>query len=89
MLGGLAVLGYSMVNMGIGLSNMEGGGPSERDGRLVLEVHGRLIREITRAEYNEFRTKEWRAISGTLLLWYYIPFAYFMYAKKDETPSGK
>lgn len=85
-LAGIAVFGYAMVNFLIFIASTDGGSPSIREGRYVLQSHGHLIREITRSEYVALRANELRGFSGHWLVFYFVPFAYFMFAKKPDTP---
>lgn len=75
---------YVIVNFVLFLLATQGGNPAIHDGKFVLQEHGRLVREITQAEYTAFRANEVRGFSGHWLLFYFIPFAYFGFAR----PSG-
>ena len=55
---------YALVNFAIFLVLCEGGGPHERDGRYLLTSHGKVIREISEAEYHQQQAYVVRGFSG-------------------------
>jgi len=79
---GLAIFIYAMVNFALFLVATEGGNPAIEAGQYVLKNHGRLIRELTFAEYEALRANELRGFSGHWLFFYFVPFAYFMFGKR-------
>lgn len=81
---GAAVFAYAIVNFAIFIAAMDGGSPSILEGKYVLQNHGNFIREITQTEYAAFRANELRGFSGHWLVFYFVPFAYFMFAKKPN-----
>ena len=78
---GIAIFAYAAVNFLLFMLATEGGNPDFRDGKYVLLSHGKLIRELTQAEYSSFRANEIRGFSGHWLVFYFVPFAYFMFRK--------
>jgi len=87
---GVAVSIYAVLNFALFIVSTQGGIPSIQDGKYVLENHGRLVREITQAEYVAFRANELRGFSGHWLVFYFVPFAYFMFAQREpEASSGE
>lgn len=81
---GAVILGYAMLNFLVFMFSRQGGSPSIQDGKFVLQEHGRLIRELTAVEYSAFKAKEVRGFSGHWLVFYFVPFAYFMFCKKPN-----
>lgn len=79
---GLAVWIYMMVNFALFAAATQGGNPAVEAGKYVLKNHGRLIRELSGAEYEALRANELRGISGLWLCFYFVPFAYFLFAKR-------
>lgn len=83
---GVAVLAYVVVNFLLFVVAADAGSPSIRDGKFVLEDHGRFVRELTSIEYTAFKAKEVRGVSGHWLYFYYMAFAYFMF-RRQPNPS--
>ena len=81
---GVVVFAYAAVNFLLFVLHTEGGSPSIRDGKYILQSHGHLIREISSAEYAAFKANEVRGFSGHWLAFYYAPFAYFMFLKRPN-----
>ncbi len=81
---GLVLFAYAIANFLLFMAATEGGNPSIRDGKFVLLQHGHLIREITSSEYRSFKVNELRGFSGHWLVFYFLPFAYFMFHKTKE-----
>jgi hypothetical protein len=79
---GLAVFIYAMVNFALFIAATQGGNPAIEAGQYVLKNHGRLIRELSFAEYEALRANELRGFSGHWLFFYFVPFAYFMFGKR-------
>ena len=63
LLTGVSVV-YAIANFVLFIILMEGGAPSERDGKYVLHTHGTVIRELSEAEYHQKRAYELRGFSG-------------------------
>lgn len=82
---GIAMFVYAALNFLLAFRALDGGSPAVRDGAYVLLNHGTLIRELTQAEYSLFKANEIRAFSGHWLVFYFLPFAYFMLRKKFKS----
>jgi hypothetical protein len=85
---GLAVFIYAIVNFALFIAATQGGNPSMEAGKYLLKNHGRLIRELSQAEYVALRANELRGFSGHWLFFYFVAFAYFMFAKRPG-PSNQ
>jgi hypothetical protein len=79
---GICILAYVVLNFALFMMATKGGSPSVQDGKYLLLNHGKLIRELTFAEYTAFRTNEIRGFSGHWLVFYFVPFAYFTFRKQ-------
>lgn len=79
---GLFISAYALVNFAFFMVQAVGGNPSIVDGKFVLLNHGNFIRELTEVEYSTFKANEVRGFSGHWLVFYFVPFAYFMFHKK-------
>jgi hypothetical protein len=80
---GGVIFAYAIINFLLFMVGTHGGSPSIHDGKFILQDHGRLIREITASEYASFKANEIRGFSGHWLVFYFVPFAYFMLCKKS------
>ena len=81
---GVLIFAYAIVNFVFFILAAQGGSPSIRDGKFVLQNHGRLIRELTASEYASFKANEIRGFSGHWLVFYFMPFAFFMFREKSN-----
>jgi hypothetical protein len=81
MAAGVTVFVYAMVNFMLFLAAAQGGTAASVNGRYVLQNHGEVIRELNDTEYTAFKANELRGFSGHWLLFYFVPFAYFFFAK--------
>ena len=79
---GLAIFIYAIVNFILFAAATQGGNPVIEAGQYLLKSHGRLIRELSFAEYEALRANELRGFSGHWLFFYFVPFAYFMFGKR-------
>lgn len=50
----------------------EGGVPGQRNGKKVLENHGRMVKELTDREYEQQQDNEARAFSGHWMIFYMV-----------------
>jgi hypothetical protein len=82
---GVVIMAYVAVNFLRFVVATQGGSPSIQDGKFVLQSHGKLIGEITASEYTAFKANEVRGFSGHWLVFYFVPFAYFIFCRKPET----
>ena len=90
MLGG-GIFFYALVNFALFMVHTEGGNPTFENGKYLLMEHGKLIREITAAEYSAFKVNEVRGFSGHWLVFYFVPAAYFLFWRAPSArlhPSG-
>lgn len=78
---GMALMIYAVANFAFFIVATQGGNPSFEEGKYFLKDHGRTIREISASEYAFFKTNELRGFSGHWLVFYYVPFAYFLFRK--------
>lgn len=76
---GICLFAYVLLNfVFMFILGSVGGNPSMVGGKYILENHGKLIREITEAEYREAMANTIRGFSGHWLIFYFAPFAYFI-----------
>jgi len=73
---------YAIVNFVLFAVHGLGGTPAIVDGKYVLQNHGHLVREIGRAEFLQAKVMELRGFSGHWMIFYFIPFAYFMFSRR-------
>jgi hypothetical protein len=59
---------YALVNFGVFMVLNEGGSPHERNGKYVLQSHGRVLRELSEAEYHRHQAHVVRGFSGHWML---------------------
>jgi hypothetical protein len=79
---GLVIFIYAIINFMLFAAATQGGNPVIEAGQYVLKNHGRLVRELSFAEYEALKANELRGFSGHWLFFYFVPFAYFMFGKK-------
>lgn len=84
---GALLFAYAMLNFMLFMQAAEGGSPDLRDGGFVLQNHGRVIRQLSAAEYVALRANEVRGFSGHWLVFYFVPFAYFRFAQRSASPE--
>ncbi|MCB9637807.1 MAG: hypothetical protein H6728_14845 [Myxococcales bacterium] len=77
---------YTAANFMLFAGKSGGGGPAEKNGGYVIQNHGKLIRKITKQEYDALRVNEVRGFSGHWLLFYGVPMFFFLFvpALKDK-----
>lgn len=81
---GICIFAYALVNFALFMLKTEGGNPSIEDGKFVLMNHGTLVRELSAAEYSSFKANVVRGFSGHWLVFYFVPFAYFMFHRESR-----
>jgi hypothetical protein len=81
---GTVIVGYALLNFVLFAFATGGGNPDIRDGKFVLLSHGRLMRELSSAEYTAFKANEIRGFSGHWLAFYFSSFAYFTFRRPAE-----
>lgn len=79
---GICLFVYVLLNFMLAMSGMEGEAGLAENGKYVLSHRGKLIREISLVEFTRFKALEVRAFSGHWLVFYFAPFAYFMFYRK-------
>lgn len=84
-----AVFIYALANFALSIVLSQGGSPSIEEGKYVLQNHGSVIREINQAEYVALRANQLRGFSGHWLLFYFMPFAYFMFSKDPGSSMSR
>lgn len=84
---GVLLFAYVFVNFWLFMQATEGGSVSIRDGKYILADHGRLIRELTAAQYAAFQANEVRGFSGHWMAFYFGPFAYFLLRRRPSAIS--
>ena len=82
---GATIFAYAIVNFMLFMAATEAGNPTIQDGKYLLLNHGKLIREISLGEYSAFKANEVRGFSGHWLLFYYVPAAYFLGWKSNNS----
>lgn len=86
-LGGV-VLAYAIVNFMLFIQATQGGSPAMQDGKHFLMDHGRIVREITSAEYTAFKANEVRGLSGHWLFFYYASAIFCFFWKPGKSSSS-
>jgi hypothetical protein len=79
---GKALMAYAFINFALFMYLMREGGPRQDGGKFVVSNHGRVVREITPAEYSALRAGELRGFSGHWLVFYFLPFGYFAFSRR-------
>ena len=80
-----ALFGYAVINFALAFGALRDGTVALRDGRYVLEDHGRFIRDATRVEFERHQAVSTRLFSGHWMAFYGL-FAYQYLRRRD--PSG-
>lgn len=83
----LVLMAYVICNFMLFMAQTEGGSAVFADGKYVLMNRTQVIREITLLEYDAFKANEVRGFSGHWLVFYFAPFAYFMFCRKLKKPQ--
>lgn len=76
---GVALVIYAVVNFVVAMGLNSGGQPVEDNGQYYLSEHGHYVRELTEDEYHQRQAYELRGVSGHMMLFSYVPFAYFTF----------
>lgn len=79
---------YALVNFGAFMVLNEGGGPTERDGKYFLTSHGKVLRELSEAEYHRKRAYEVRGFSGHWMLFSSVSLMFFVGAVRLRRAAG-
>jgi hypothetical protein len=80
-----AAFAYAVLNFGLFFVHSEGGAPEVVNGAYVLADHGRVIRALTAAEFREQQTYITRGFSGHWMLFFLLPWLYFLYPPEPAT----
>jgi hypothetical protein len=87
---GAVLFAYVIANFAYFMHVSAGGSPVEKLGHFYLQDHGRIIRELTAAEYAAAQVAVLRGFSGHWLVFYFAPAAYFLLrgkgARSGPTP---
>jgi hypothetical protein len=86
---GLFIFIYAFINFFLFMGVSHNGTPIIKGGKFILQNHGQFIREITNSEYIALKANEVRGFSGHWLVFYFIPFANFMFAKKSNSQQER
>src|SRR4249919_420781 len=86
---GIVIFVYATINFALFIAGTDGGSPAIRDGKYLLLDHGRVIREISAAEYSSFKVNEARGFSGHWMAFYFVPAAYFLGWKSNNSFKPK
>ncbi len=85
---GVLLFIYILVNFFVFVAKSDGGVPDIQEGVYVLQNHGKLLRNISEAEYIAYKSNGLRGFSGHWLFFLYIPMVYFYFrAKKNPEKS--
>lgn len=81
----LVLFVYAFFNFFVALSATGATTPAIRDGRYVLQQKGRVVREISPAEYAAGRAAQARGFSGHWMIFYAVPAAIFLFRRRPTT----
>ena len=81
---GIVIFAYAALNFLLFILATDGGSPSIKDGKFILQSHGQFIRELSSAEYATCKANEVRGFSGHWLAFYFVPFVYFIFRRRGE-----
>ena len=79
---GSALLTYAVLNFMWTMLTLSHGSPAVVDGQYVLQNHGHVVGEITQAQYAAGKAAQMRLFSGHWMAFYFLPFAFFGFAKR-------
>jgi hypothetical protein len=75
------LMAYAVLNFFLAFSGAADGSPAIQNGAFVLQQKGRLVREISEAEYHARQATVLRGFSGHWLIFYFVPFTHFALRK--------
>ena len=78
---------YVFLNFALFIFRTEGGSPEVRDGFYVLQSHGKVIRELSYAEFKLYQAYVLRGFSGHWLVFYLVPTLYFLVRRENQEAS--
>jgi len=76
------LMAYVFLNFFLAFPGATDGSPAVQNGAFVLQQKGRLVREISEAEYHARQATILRGFSGHWLLFYFVSFTHFALRKK-------
>lgn len=79
---GVALFAYIWVNFIIFMAKSDGGVPDVWGEAYVLHNHGKLLKNISEAEYVSYKFNQLRGFSGHWLAFFYMPMVYFYFRAK-------
>ncbi|HEY9102828.1 hypothetical protein [Chitinimonas sp.] len=88
-----AIVAYAFINFLVCEAQAPDGTLVQSDGRYTLQEPGKAVHELSSSEYRHLRVNELRSASGHWLVFYFLPFAFFLYrrhvapAARQDTPS--
>lgn len=81
---------YVLCNFMLFIGATQGGAATiAENGQYVLMHRGQLLRALSKSEYLAFKANEVRGFSGHWLLFYFAPFAYFIFGKRGQNEIKK
>jgi hypothetical protein len=80
------IMVYAVANFFLSMAHTQGGSPTVENGKYLLIDHGKLIRELTVAEYHALKADVTRRFSGHWLMFYFISAAYLLFGKRPGLP---
>jgi len=81
---GAVLLVYVAFNFALTMHTLVDGSAAVRDGQYVLQIHGHVVRAITASQYQAGKASEARLFSGHWLFFYFLPFAFFAFARLPQ-----
>ena len=82
-----AFFAYALINFVLFIVLSKGGAAEERDGKYVLQNHGKVIRELSEEEYELQEAYVIRGFSGHWMIFYLVPALFFRYGKTEPEVS--
>lgn len=79
---GVLLLIYIWINFIVFMAKSDGGVPDIWEGAYVLHNHGKLLKNISEAEYIGYKSNQLRGFSGHWLAFFYMPMVYFYFRAK-------
>ena len=84
---GFLLIAYAIFNFFWCLNLLQWGNPVVENGHYFLKDHSRVIKELTVADYDQYRGYERRLFSGHYIALYYFAFVgYYVLARRRSSP---
>lgn len=80
-----AIVAYAFINLLICEAHAPDGTLTLLDGQYTLQGPGKATHTLSSSEYRHLRVNELRSASGHWLVFYFLPFAFFLY-RRQTTP---